>query len=78
MAININPFYNLQVTRFGVFGDAFSSIDHRVFLGLTASAHQSTLTPSLLMSYIYGAPTTVRNITYMYIWRRFFTGDFVS
>jgi len=40
MAININSFYNLQVTRFGVFGGAFSSTDLRAYLGSTASALQ--------------------------------------
>jgi hypothetical protein len=38
MAININSFYNFQVTKFGVFGGAFSSTDLRVFLGSTTSA----------------------------------------
>jgi hypothetical protein len=39
------------------------------------SGHSLTL--SLLMSYIYGAPSKARNLT-SYIWTRFFTGDFAS
>jgi hypothetical protein len=42
----------------------------------------SILTLSLLMSYIYGAPSKARNLTYIYIyihiWMRFFIGDFAS
>jgi hypothetical protein len=34
------------------------------------------LTLSILMLYIYGAPSKARNLTY--IWMRFFTGDFAS
>jgi hypothetical protein len=39
------------------------------------------LTLSLLMWRIYGAPSKARNLTsyiniYIYIWTRFFTGDF--
>jgi hypothetical protein len=37
------------------------------------------LTLSLLMSYIYGALSKARNLTsYIYIWTRFFTGNFAS
>jgi hypothetical protein len=36
------------------------------------------LTLSLLMSYIYGAPSKALNLMYIYIWTTFFTGDFAS
>jgi len=40
MAINTISFYNLQVTRFRVFGGVFTSTYHRIFLGSTTSVLQ--------------------------------------
>jgi hypothetical protein len=49
----------------------------------TQCVYSTDLTLSLLMFYIYGAPSTARNLTsyiyiyiYIYIWTRLFTGDF--
>jgi hypothetical protein len=37
------------------------------------------LTLSLLMSYMYGAPSKAKNLTYIYIYMdEIFTGDFAS
>jgi hypothetical protein len=42
--------------------------------------NRCNLTLSLLMSYIYGAPSKAINLTYIYIyiWTKVFTGDFAS
>jgi hypothetical protein len=47
----------------------------RILYHLVVNLH---LTLSLLMSHINGALSKARNLTYIYMWMRFFTVNFAS